>query len=139
MSYNRSPFGKMKKRILTIAAVLCCALTMVLFTSCKKEEAKPMYTYSASGDLKLSSSDPLMPGQLIVDYQSVLDQIAPGSGLDTPADAKVIAACDTLYASQKATYPRLTGYVKITRVTTITGTEPTYDLVKQYDFKDIVE
>ena len=34
----------MKKILMTLAAVLCCAMTMTVFTSCKDNENTPLET-----------------------------------------------------------------------------------------------
>lgn len=125
----------MKKRILTIAAVFCCAVTMVLFSSCKHEK-DTLYYYEATGSLSFVGEDGLVPGMVLAEFAEAIETIVPsGQGVNEPVDDQVIAVCDRVYESKKATYgDDLYGTVEIFRNDHTDGLPQTSKLIKNYVF-----
>ena len=51
----------MKKIMMTLAAVLCCAMISTVFTSCSKSDDEPdLYYYQASGNISAVNAVPFI-------------------------------------------------------------------------------
>lgn len=90
----------MKKNMMTLAVVLCCAMTTVLFTACDKLEEEGMnngadfYSYRAHST-DFDYSDAAGPFDTAIRFSVGMDPIQGGN------DAKVIEACDACYENLK--------------------------------------
>ena len=121
----------MKKIMMTLAAVLCCAMISTVFTSCSKSDDEPdLYYYQASGNISAVNAG--MGGLFIItDYTTAIQQ-AVGTGSTTQNDQKVISACDAVYSSHKAEYgTSISGTVKIVRTKLGDNSETT---IKEYTY-----
>ncbi len=90
----------MKKNIMTLAAALCCAMTMALLTACEKVEdtgmndAGAFYSYRAVSH-DFDYSDAAGPFDTAIRFSVGMDPIQGGD------DGKVIEACDACYEELK--------------------------------------
>jgi len=125
----------MKKRFFTIAVILCCAVTMLLFSSCKHEN-DTLYFYEATGNLAYVGEDGSVPAKVLIEFAKAIETIvAPDQGVNEPVDNQVIAVCDSVYESQKATYGnKLHGTVEIFRYDHTSGLPQTSKFIKDYFF-----
>ncbi len=90
----------MRKILTTLVAVLCCAMTTVVFTACDKLEEEGMnngtnfYSYRAFST-DFDYSDAVGPFDTAIRFSVGMDPIQGGN------DAKVIEACDACYENLK--------------------------------------
>ena len=105
----------MKKFMMTFAAVLCCAMIATVFTSCSKDDDdsnQAVYKYVAEGDITVISGFTFG----VAEYQSAINNALGNTVLTVKDDAKVVAACEAVYASHKAQFgDKIKGYVKVIR------------------------
>ena len=121
----------MKKYLMTLAAVLCCAMVSVLFTSCSKDDdnsGSDMYSYVASGNVTVKDAF-VVP---LTDYTDAIKS-SVGSGLVKQNDQKVIQACDAVYAKHKSVYgSSISGTIRITR--SKLGDSNSVQVIKEYTY-----
>ena len=93
----------MKKIMMTLAAVVCCAMISTVFTSCSKDDSdsNDFYYYRANGSI--SGTGGLGGLFVITDYTTAIESVV-GTELTKQEDQKVIQACDAVYAKHKAEY-----------------------------------
>ena len=105
----------MRKFMMTFAAVLCCTMIATVFTSCSKDDDdsnQAVYKYVAEGDITVTGSFTLG----VADYQSAIDNALGNAVLTVKDDAKVVAACEAVYARHIAQYGnKIKGSVKVIR------------------------
>ena len=121
----------MKKIMMTLAAVICCAMISTVFTSCSKsDDGTDLYYYQASGNITAVNTG--MGGMFVVtDYTTAIEK-AVGTGATAQNDQKVISACDAVYASHKAEYGSgLSGTVRIVRTKVDNNSNTT---IKEYTY-----
>jgi hypothetical protein len=123
----------MKKRILTIAAVLCCAVTMVFVSSCKQEE-QIRYVYEPICYFSYVGEDGSMALVATNQYITAINNVVGSQdGVSKPIDEKVIAACDEVFNRQKEDYgSSLHGTVQIYRHDQPIGGVETMKIIKEY-------
>lgn len=90
----------MKKIMMTLAAVLCCAMTTVVFTACEKLEEEGMYNAADFYSYRAFSndfdySDAAGPFDTAIRFAVGMEPFRGGN------DAKVIEACDACYENLK--------------------------------------
>ena len=121
----------MKKYLMTLAAVLCCAMVSVLFTSCSKDDdnsGSDMYSYVASGNVTVKDAF-VFP---LTDYTDAIKS-SVGSGLVKQNDQKVIQACDAVYSKHKSVYgSSISGTIQITR--SKLGNSNSEQVIKEYTY-----
>ena len=121
----------MKKYLLMLAAILCCAMVSVVFTSCSKDDdnsGSDMYSYVASGNATVKDAF-VVP---LTDYTDAIKS-AVGSGLVKQNDQKVIQACDAVYAKHKSDYgSSISGTIQITR--SKLGDSNNEQVIKEYTY-----
>jgi hypothetical protein len=130
---------KMKKRILTIATLVCCALTMVFLTSCKQKESTKMYRYVAHGSIQTaeSSIDPMPEGiyPTVGNYTDAINEAMGVEVLDAADDAAIIKACDEVYNYQVEHFSgHISLDVKILRFEAIDGIWDEGTVIKEYKY-----
>ncbi len=121
----------MKKYLLMLAAILCCAMVSVVFTSCSKDDdnsGSDMYSYVASGNATVKDAF-VVP---LTDYTDAIKS-AVGSGLVKQNDQKVIQACDAVYAKHKSDYgSSISGTIQITH--SKLGDSNSEQVIKEYTY-----
>ena len=105
----------MRKIIMTLAAVLCCAMTTVVFTSCNKLDEEGMNDNAAYYSYRAQSSnfdyqDAVGPFNTAIRFSVGLEPILGGD------DDKVIEACDACYESLKQRLSGKSGKVFIYKI-----------------------
>lgn len=98
----------MKKILMTLAAVLCCATLMSLFSACTKEEVIGDTTYNFGFDSYSSASNNFLADITLIDntFKNAFKQelgVTPGNGyfIYNGGDDKVKAACEKAAAVLK--------------------------------------
>ena len=120
----------MKKIMMTLAAVLCCAMATVVFTACDKLEEEGMnngadfYSYRAFS-IDFDYSDAAGPFDTAIRLSVGLEPFQGGN------DDKVIEACDACYESLKQRLSGRSGKVIIYKTRHPDGKQK--DL-KEYNF-----
>ena len=105
----------MKKIVMTLAAVLCCAMAMAALTACDKLEEAGMndagafYSYRAQSH-DYDYSDGAGPFDTAIRFSVGMDPIQGG------ADDKVIEACDACYEKLKQQPNRKKGKVFVFKI-----------------------
>ena len=121
----------MKKYLMTLAAVLCCAMVSVVFTSCSKDDDNSdsdLYSYVAVGGATVKNSF-VVP---LTDYTDAIKS-AVGSGLVKQNDQKVIQACDAVYTKHKSDYGTdISGSIQIKR--SKMGDSNSEQVIKEYTY-----
>ena len=125
----------MKKRILTIAAVLCCAVTMVFVSSCKHEE-QIRYVYEPICYFSYVGEDGSVAVEATNQYITAINNVVGSQdGVMKPIDEKVIAACDEVFNRQKEEYgTSLLGTVQICRHDQPISGGETMKIIKEYNY-----
>ena len=122
----------MKKYLMTLAAVLCCAMVSIVFTSCSKDDDNSdseLYSYVAVGGATVKNNLLVVP---LTDYTDAIKS-AVGSGLVKQNDQKVIQACDAVYAKHKSDYgSSISGTIQITR--SKLGDSNSEQVIKEYTY-----
>lgn len=119
----------MKKYLMTLAAVLCCVMVSVVFTSCSKDDDSDsdLYSYVAEGNATVTGTL-YFP---ITDYTSAI-QSAVGSGLVKQNDQKVIQACDAVYSKHKSDFgTSIKGSIQIKRSKSGSSSS---EVIKEYTY-----
>ena len=120
----------MKKYLMTLAAVLCCAVTTAVLTACDKLEEEGMnngadfYSYRAQSP-DYDYQDGAGPFDTVIRFSVGMDPIQGGN------DEKVIKACDACYEELKQRPNRKEGKVYVFRIRHPDGKQKT---LKEYEF-----
>ena len=119
----------MRKILMTLAAVLCCAMTTVMFTSCDKEEEGmndgfAYYNYRAITN-DFDYSDAAGPFDTAIRLAGCFDPVLGGD------DNKVIRACDAVYEELKQELIGKSGKVSIIKIRHPDGKQK---VLKVYEF-----
>ena len=92
----------MKKYLMTLAAVLCCAMISTMFTSCSKDE-ESISDYAAY----TVNPDGTFSGNCLTICEKMRDALEKSMPLDdrigTRDDEKAIRICDEVYKNTNAT------------------------------------
>ena len=122
----------MKKIMMTLAAVVCCAMISTVFTSCSKDDSDSsnLYYYRANGDITGTGG---FGGLFVItDYTTAIESVV-GDGFTNQEDQKVIQACDAVYAKHKAEYgTTVSGTVVINRHKL--GDDNDVKVIKEYKY-----
>ncbi len=118
--------------MMTLAAVVCCAMISTVFTSCSKDDSdsNDFYYYRANGSI--SGTGGLGGLFVITDYTTAIESVV-GTELTKQEDQKVIQACDAVYAKHKAEYgSTISGTVVINRHKL--GDDNDVKVIKEYQY-----
>ena len=118
--------------MMTLAAVVCCAMISTVFTSCSKDDADSnnLYYYRANGSITGTGG---FGGLFVItDYTTAIESVV-GDGFTNQEDQKVIQACDAVYAKHKAEYgTTVSGKVEINRHKL--GDDNDVKVIKEYKY-----
>ena len=120
----------MKKILMTLAAVLCCAMISTVFTSCNKDE-ESISDYAAY----TVNPDGTFSGNCLAICEKMRDALETGMPMDERTckrdDEKAIRICDEVYKNTNAT-----AHFKIVlQVTPLgNGTNNTTTTIKTYEY-----
>ena len=119
----------MKKFMMTLAAVLCCAMTTVVFTSCDKEDEGmndgfAYYNYRAMST-DFDYQDAAGAFDTAIRFAGCFDPFVGGN------DDKVVRACDAVYEELKQELVGRSGKVSIIKIRHPDGKQK---VLKIYEF-----
>jgi hypothetical protein len=119
----------MRKILMTLAAVLCCTMTTVMFSSCDKEEEGmndgfAYYNYRAMTE-DFDYSDAAGPFDTAIRFSVGMEPFMGGD------DNKVLRACDAVYEELKKELRGRSGKVSIIKIRHPDGKQM---ILKEYEF-----
>ena len=124
----------MKKYLMAAVALICMTIVCVSFSACGSDddETVSLIGYVAEGSVTATGND-VGPGLVVLaSYTTAIKQVTGDSYCSTSKDAEVIAACDKLYESQRATYTSWKGTINIKK-NQVNGNSST--VIKTYTFE----
>lgn len=128
------------KKSLLIKSLFMAIVTIIMATclsSCVKENEDFLYSYVAEGNVFSSGdlSDGIGALFAIGEYTEAINKVVKDGYTTEEKDDEVIAACEKVYQSQRAKYPKMAGEVSIKKTKFNTSGEAVdKSIIKNFTF-----
>lgn len=115
-------------------ALICMTLVCVSFPACSSDndESTSIISYVAEGSVSGEGNDAFPALAALASYTLAIEKAIGGSYCTSSKDAEVIAACDKVYETQRATYTSWKGTITISKHQ---GNDKSGTVIKTYKFE----